>query len=126
MDQEASRLDLHCPAKTIKISNLDGKFNSTAVKQAARRKNREYSKHGNSARYKLLKKEVKNRIKEETTKFIKKQTDNATSNNSSWMKHVKMLTARPGDNLEVSFQLPKHLQMNMSALDSSNKICEAA
>ena len=103
---------------------MDGKFTSPAVKQASRRKNREYSKHGNSAKYKLLKKEVRNKIKEEATKFLKKQTENMSSNNSRWMKHVKMLTARPGDTLQDSFQLPNHLELNLSAHDSANRICE--
>ena len=51
-------LDTHCPTQTVKSTNLDGKVSSLAVKQASRRKNREYVKHGNSAKYKELKKEV--------------------------------------------------------------------
>ena len=38
-------LDMHCPTKTFKITNLDGKVSCPAVKQASRRKNREYLKH---------------------------------------------------------------------------------
>ena len=31
-------LDTHCPTKTVKITNLDGRISSQAVKQACRRK----------------------------------------------------------------------------------------
>ena len=55
--------DTHCPTKTVRTSNLDGKVTSVAVKQASRRKNREYVKHGNSSKYKELKKEVKSELK---------------------------------------------------------------
>ena len=42
------------------MTNLDGKISSASVKQASRRKNREYSKNSkNSPKYKELKKEVK-------------------------------------------------------------------
>ena len=57
-------LDHYCPTKTVKITNLDGRISDAAVRQASRRKNREYSKHGNSAKYKQLKKELKMRINE--------------------------------------------------------------
>ena len=49
-------LDTHCPTKTVKSTSLDGKIRSPAVKQACRKKNREYAKNGNSDRYKVLKK----------------------------------------------------------------------
>ena len=49
-------LDQYCPTKTLKTTNLDGKICSIAVKQASRRKNREYAKNGNSSKYKDLKK----------------------------------------------------------------------
>ena len=57
-------LDIHCPTKTVQITNLDGKVSSVAVKQASRRKNREYLKNGNTPKYKLLKKEVESKMKE--------------------------------------------------------------
>ena len=118
------RLDIHCPTKSIKISNLDGKFCSAAVRQACRRKNREYAKNGNSQRYKMLKKEVKNKIRDETKKFLAKQVEHTTVNNNSWMKHVKMLTARPGDTQQSTFQLPNHIDLNLSAEESANRICK--
>ena len=117
-------LDTHCPTKTVRGTNLDGKIQSEAVKQASRRKNREYAKHGNSSKYKELKKEVKVKLKDATTKFLNKQADNVTVKNNSWQKHVKQLTARPGDQPQDTFSLPKHVEDELNALESSNKICE--
>ena len=90
-------LDHYCPTKTLKTTNLDGKICSVAVKQASRRKNREYAKHGNSDKYKSLKKEVKDKLKDATQKFLEKQINLVSSKNTSWLKHVKHLAARPGD-----------------------------
>ena len=90
-------LDLHCPTKTLKTTNLDGKLSSPEVKQVCRRKNREYQKHGNSIKYKRLKKEVKTKLREAAKKFLDKQTCLVASKNNSWLKHVKRLNARPGD-----------------------------
>ena len=67
-------LDHYCPTKTLKTTNLDGKITSVAVKQASRRKNREYTKHENSAKYKELKKDVKVKLKEASVNFLEKQT----------------------------------------------------
>ena len=116
-------LDANCPTKMVKFTNLDGKISCPALKQACRRKKREYTKHGNSDRYKILKKEVKNRLREATVKFIQKQTEQVSSNNS-WLRHVKRLAARPGDIPQSTFYLPKHVDECLSAIESSNKICE--
>ena len=116
-------INTHFPTKSIKISNLDGKITSTAVKQAARRKNREYIKHGNSPKYKDLKKVVKTKLKEASASFLARQSSLASST-SCWMKHVKLLTARPGETPTSTFSLPKHVEENLTALESSNAICE--
>ena len=118
------KLDTYCPTKTIRLSNLDGKVSSTAVKQACRRKNREYLKNGNSEKYKRLKKIVKIKLKEATAKIINKQVENVSVKNNSWLKHVKNITAKPGENNQATFTLPKHIEEGLSALESSDKICE--
>ena len=115
-------LDTHCPTKTVKITNLDGRISSQAVKQACRRKNREYQKHGNSPKYKDLKREIKNKLREACKKFLCKQTELANVKNSSWLRHVKHVAARPGDTPTSTFTLPKH--DNLTALESADKICE--
>ena len=117
-------LDTHFPTKTVKTTNLDGKISSMAVKQASRRKNREYAKHGNSAKYKELKKEVKAKLSDATASFLNKQAEHVTVKDNGWLKHVKHLTARPGDQPTSTFSLPQHVEDNLSALESSNRICE--
>ena len=117
-------LDHYCPTKTMKTTNLDGRICSAAVKQASRRKNREYEKHGNSAKYKDLKKVVKVKLKDATKKFLEKQISLVGSKNKSWLKHVKHIAARPGDQTSSTFSLPQHVEENLTALESSNKICE--
>ena len=117
-------LDHYCPTKVVKTTNLDGQISSVAVKQASRRNNREYSKNGNSAKYKCLKKEVKNKLKEASVEFLEKQVNLVSSKNNSWLKHVKRIAAQHGDQTSTSFSLPKHVEDNLSALESSNKICE--
>ena len=37
---------------------------------------------------------------------------------------MKRIAARPGDQHTSSFYLPKHVEDNLSALESSNRICE--
>ena len=117
-------LDHYCPTKTVKTTNLDGKICCAAVRQASRRKNREYSKNGNSDKYKELKKKLKIKLREATTKFLAKQADLVSAKNMSWLKHVKNIAARPGDQPNKTFTLPKHVEENLSALESSNKICK--
>ena len=117
-------LDQYCPTRTLKITNLDGKISSPAVKQASRRKNREYLKHRNSAKYKDIKKVVKVKLREASTNFLEKETNLVATKNNSWLKHVKSIAARPGDQATSTFTLPKHVEDNLTALESSNKICE--
>ena len=98
-----------CPLRTIKSTNLDGKFKSVSVDQICRRKKREYQKHGNSAKFKQLKKQVKEALKVAARKFINKQVELTGSANNSWLKHVKLLAGRPGEYSPNPFTLPKHV-----------------
>ena len=117
-------LDHYCPTKVLKISNLDGKISSAKVKQTCRQKKREYAKNGNSAKYKELKKLVKIHLKDAAIDFLSKQVKLTTSANKNWLKHVKRIAARPGDLTSNTFTLPQHVEDGLSALESSNKICE--
>ena len=116
--------DHYCPTKTMKTTILDGKISSAAVKQASRRKNREYTKNGNSAKYKELKNELKVKLKESTVNFLNKQVNLVSTKSNSWLRHVKRIAARPGDQQTSTFSLPQHVEDELSAIESSNKICE--
>ena len=71
-----------------------------------------------------MKKEVKVKLKDAAVNFLDKQTNLVASKNNSWLRHVKLLAARPGDQSQSTFSLPKHVEDNLSALESSNAICE--
>ena len=88
------KLDTYFPTQSVRTSNLDGKISSVAVKQACRRKNREYLKHGNGQRFKELRKVVKIQLKNACSKLLSKQVEWSNTRNSSWMKHVKRVTAQ--------------------------------
>ena len=63
-------------------------------------------------------------MKEAASNLLAKQTGLVASKNTSWLKHVKRLTARPGDQPASTFSLPQHVEDDLTALESSNKICE--
>ena len=117
-------LEQSCPSKTIRSTNLDGKIRSVAVDQACRRKKREYDKHGNSSKYKELKKEAKATLKAATSKFLSKQIELVGAKSNAWLRHVKVIAARPGETTSTTFSLPSHIEENLSALESSDRICE--
>ena len=71
-----------------------------------------------------MKKEVKSILKSETVKFLNKQVGCVGSNNSKWLKHVKTLTACPGEAVSFTFSLPNHVEENLTAFESSDRICE--
>jgi hypothetical protein len=71
------KLDQICPVDEVQISQLDGKINSLALQKLTRLKQREYTKHGWSAKYKDLKKKVKHRVKKEGEKAISNMLENA-------------------------------------------------
>ena len=56
-----NKIDIICPEETIKISEMDGKVTSLALQKLSRKKNREYTKYGNSLHFKALKKQMKER-----------------------------------------------------------------
>ena len=71
------KLDQICPEDEVRISQLDGKINSLALQKLTRLKQREYTKHGCSTKYKDLKKKVKLRVQKEGEKAIPNMLENA-------------------------------------------------
>ena len=120
----SEKIDELCPAKTFKINKLDSEFTTPAIKALARKKLREYTKHGNSMLYKHLKKALKKKIKEEGKKFISKQIALAGDKSNKWIRHTAALLARPGDAPSKSFTLPDHDERGLSALQSSEEIAD--
>ena len=75
-------------------------------------------------KYKRLKKVVKDKIKDEAAKILNKQVRNVAVKDKSWLKHVKNITSRPGEQLQATFTLPQHIEDKLSALESSDRICK--
>ena len=112
------------PLKTFKINNLDNDFTTPAIILIKRKKLREYTKHGNSKLYKILKKQVKTTIKSEGEKFISKQMELAGEKGNKWIRHTSSLCARPGDVSSKSFILPDHLERGLTELESAEEIAD--
>ena len=72
----------------------------------------------------MLKKEVKAKLRQDSSSFLAKQISLASSSNNSWLRHVKQSACRPGDQPTKTFTLPQHVEDNLSAMESANKICE--
>ena len=87
------KLEQCCPTKRIKSTNLDGKIQSVAVDQACRIKKRVYAKHGNSEKFKKLKKEAASALKKATSSFVAKQIELVGIKSNSWLRHVKVIAA---------------------------------
>ena len=71
------KLDEICPEEVIKITKLDGKVKSLALQKLGRQKLREYTKHGNSNKFKALKIKQQARVKFESKKALNKMLENA-------------------------------------------------
>ena len=119
-----NKIEEHVPPKTLKINCLDNEFTTFAIKRVKRKKNREYSKHGNSALYKTLKKQLKETIKTEGKKFISKQISLAGEKGNKWIRHTAALLARPGDSSKNHFDLPDHLERGLTDLESAEEIAD--
>ena len=65
-----SKLDKICPEETVKITKLEGKITSGALQKLARQRLREFSKHGNSERFKEIKKETSSQNKTRSPKTV--------------------------------------------------------
>ena len=113
-----------CPEETIKISQLNGKVTSLALQKLSREKNREYTKHGSSLRFKALKKQMKERIKLEGEKALEKQIENANGKGMKWMREASRLSARPGEDTSSTFSLPTHIDANFTPKRSAEEIAD--
>ena len=118
-----SKIEEHCPSKTVKITALNnGKPRFPAVEKLVRQKKRIYALKGNCLKYKELKKQVKEKLKIEGAKFIDKQVELAKVKGGGWQRKVKQMIARPGDDLTSSFVLPNHQELGLSTQESAERI----
>ena len=116
------QLNLHCPQKTLKLSNRDKSFITIELKQLDRKRNREYIKRGKSMKYYELKKKFETLYKSEASKYLHKNVETLIqSKPGQAYKILKRLGAQPGDSVDSSsFTLPDH--ENLSAAESAERI----
>ena len=115
-------LDKICPEEEVRLSKYDSKITSKALQIISRQKLREYTKHGNSQKFKELKKKQQERIKVEATKQLNKQIDKAGGKGMQWIQEAKRISARPGEDVSPSFTLPGHLDENLTPEQSAERI----
>ena len=103
---------------------MEGEINSLALQKLCCQKQREYSKHGCSEKFKELKKKTKERVKLEGEKSIQRMLENAKGKGLSWIKEANCLSSRPGEDTGSSFSLPAHVNANFTAFQSAEAIAE--
>ena len=108
------KLDNICPEEELKITKMEGKQTSLALQKLSWQRLREYTKQGNSAHFKEIKQKQKRRWLLEGQSQIEKAIEKAGGNGDGWMKQIKSLSARPGEEISSSFRLPSHIDENIS------------
>ena len=101
---------------------MDGKHTSLALQSLSRQKLREYTKHGNSDRFKALKRKQQQRPQKEGRQRLDKAIEDAGGKGNGWMRKAQALSSRPGAEISSSFSLPTHVDENLSAEQSAEKL----
>ena len=118
------KLDQICPEEELKISKLDGKQTSLALQSLARQRLREYTRNGNSEKFKDIKRKQKSRQRLEAKKELDKAIEDAGEKGTKWMRKAKSMSARPGEDMSPTFSLPQHVDDNLTASQSAEKLVE--
>ena len=120
------KLNHFCPERTIKIGSQDKAFINAELKKIHRRRQREYTKRGKSAKYKSLDKEFEVKYEAEAQKYMKKNVDSLKhSNPGRAYSTLKRLGAQPGDCTDSNtFTLPSHLSDNLTEAESAERIAD--
>ena len=115
-----------CPEKTLKIGPQDQPWMNTELKKLHRLKSREYVRKGKTDRYHLLSKEFTKNYKKCAKKFMQENVENLMdSSPSQAYATLKRLGRKPGDCSDSdSFSLPSHIEENLSALQSAERIAD--
>jgi len=117
------KLDLYCPKKSMKLSNVDKLFITSDIKRLDRQRRREYLKRGKTLKYYDLKKQFNALYKAEAKKYLDKNLESLSScNPGQAYKILKRLGSQPGDtsNNCETFILPDHELL--PAADSAERI----
>jgi hypothetical protein len=107
-------LDLICPSEEIKITKLDKETISLAMQKLAKQRLREFTKHGNSEKFKAIKKKQVAKQRLESQKAIDKSIEDAGQRGMKWLREANRISARPGDDTFIAISLPAHVDSNFT------------
>ena len=115
--------DLHFPLKTVKLTSYDKPFFTEKLRHLKRRRQREYRRSGKSEKYL----EIKRCFDEAFTKAAQDYKDKiieevVEGKRNSAYKAIKKL-GNPSST-EESFQIPSHVDANLSAEESANLLAD--
>ena len=117
-----AKLDTISPLEEVKITKMDSQITSLAMKRLARNRLREYTKHGNSLKFKEIKQKQKEKLKQESKKLIDKEIERAGGKGMSWLQAAQRVSARPGTDQNSTFTLPKHTDENLTKEESAERL----
>ena len=120
------QLDNFCPEKIFKISSQDKPWVTAELKKLSRQKNREYQRRGKTAKYRELAKNFKQKFKEQTAKFLRKNLDELMDSKPGQAYSIlKKMGAQPGDSVDTNiFSLPTHENLGLTPEQSAERIAE--
>ena len=121
-----AKLDELCPTQTMRVSPQDLPFINAELKSLDRKKQREYSKNGKSAKYKRLALEFEAKFKTASKRYIRNKVDDLKDAKPGKAFGVlKAMGAQPGDCQDgLSFSLPNHQQLNLDDQQCVEHIAE--
>ena len=120
-----NKLDVIFPKKSVKIcKNFDKPFITCDLKKLDRMVKREYRKHQKSQKYLKLKKDYDTKYLQAASAYLEKSVRAIKEENpGKAYKSLKKLGAQPGDcSDEGAFSLSSHLDENLSAEESTERI----
>ena len=113
------------PEKNIIISPEDAPWFTEELRHLKRQRQREYNRHGKSAKHLNLVKRFDEKAKLEISKYKEKITKEVLEGKrGSTYPAIKKLGIRPGEVNQSTFQLPGHIELNLSSNQSAEIIAE--
>ena len=120
------KLDELCPTQTMRVSAQDKPFINKELKTLNRKKQREYNKHGKSAKYTQLAATFSRKYKAAARSYIRNKVDELKeAEPGRAFRVLKSLGAQPGDCIgDNTFTLPSHQEANLSDQECAESIAK--
>ena len=113
------------PLKTIIISNDDQAWFNEDLRALKRARLREYERHGKSLKYLNLKSKFDFKFRNEFFKYKAKLEDEVIEGKrGSSYSALKKIGLRPGELSHPGFQLPEHVEKNLSPAESADMLAD--